>query len=156
MINQHTEIVYGREKLLEGKELFWVHSIILQGVMKLTGLHTHRTRGSSMGEVKYCLFTFLLIQLLAQQEMPCLIYNPVRCGWWLQANDQSELLTQPAPTSHRTSAVSLNYSSSLRPRWERVPRCWAVRKHLDKSHFWGWTLQCAACAQSLLFSEYSK
>lgn len=156
MINQHTEILYGREKLSEGEEIFWVHSIFLQGVMKLAGLYTHRTQCSSTGEVKYYLFTFLLIQLLAQREVLCLIYNRVRRGWWLQANDRSELLTQPAPTSHRTSAVSLNYSSSSRPCWEGVPRCWAVCKRLDKSHFWGWIFQRAACTQSLLFSECSK
>lgn len=124
--------------------------------MKLAGLYTHSTQCSSMGEVKYYLFTFLLTQLLAQQEMLRLIYNLVHCGWWLQANDQSELLTQPAPTSRRTSAVTLNYRSSLRPCWERVPRCWAVCKHLYKLHFWGWIFQCAACMHSLLFSEYSK
>lgn len=41
------------------------------------------------------LFIRGLTQLLAPEEMLCLIYNLAHCGWWLQAKDQSELLTQP-------------------------------------------------------------
>jgi len=55
--------------------------------------YTMQQRGR--GEILF--IHFLLTQFWVQQEVLCFIYNLAHCGWWLEANDQSELLTQPGP-----------------------------------------------------------
>lgn len=123
--------------------------------MKLAGLHTHSTRRSGMGEVKYYLFTFLLTQLLAQQEVLCLIYNLAHCGWWLQVSHQRELLAQAAPTSHRASVIYKNTAApSCRTGNEspRAGKCASICiNYIFEAEF-----SSALYTLSLLFSEYSK
>lgn len=123
--------------------------------MKLAGLYSHSTQCTGTGEVKYYLFRFLLAQLLAQQEVLCLLYSLAHCGSWPQANHQRQLLTQPAPTSHRTSVIYKNTAAPSCPTGNGSP-CAGQCANIPINYILGAEFSSALYTFSLLFSKHSK